>query len=102
MDVRNQKEDIDVLLSVLIFSFILSIGKNNVFTIMLKKFNFSFLYNVFLQRRRKIFLNVLYLYKLQYFATLEYKKNTIFFLIKKMLRQRLLIFFYFFFKLLIM
>jgi hypothetical protein len=72
----------DNLLKSLIFSFILLIGKNNVYTISFKQFNNAFLYNVFLQRKKGVFLNVLFMYKIQ--SVWGNKKKILFYLLKRL------------------
>lgn len=89
-----QENDIDLLLKNLIFSFILSIGKNNVYSIIFKKFANVFLYNVFLQRKKGIFLNVLFLFKMQYMY--GNKNKILFFLMKRLLVIRLITYYSFF------
>lgn len=90
----NKLSNIDVLLIHLVFSFIVYIGKNNAYRFVFKKFNYSFLYNTFLTRKKGIYLQVLFLYKLQ---CLKSMPKSLFFLFKKILKLRflfLLIFFY--------
>jgi hypothetical protein len=83
--VKNQHDIINDLLTYLVFSFILKIGKNNSYAITFKKFSYSYLYNTLAQRRKRVFLNVLFLYKLFFF---DKKKNNLYFLYKKILKLR--------------
>lgn len=81
---KFESSEIEFLLKSLVFSFILFVGKNNIYNIVLKKFSFSFLYNVFLQRKRKVYFNVLFLYKLSLVYLNKFK--VLFFLLKRLLK----------------
>ncbi|MCA2612747.1 MAG: hypothetical protein IM521_23800 [Microcystis sp. M27BS1] len=81
---KFESNEVEFLLKSLVFSFLLFVGKNNMYNIILKKFSFSFLYNVFLQRRRKVYFNVLFLYKLSLIYINKFK--VLFFLLKRLLK----------------
>lgn len=92
--------DIDMLLNVLIFSFVLSIGKNNTYMMGLRKFNFSFLYNIFAQHNKEIYLDMLFIFKLYILGGNQIANNNknkcLFFLIKRLLKLRVFVNLFFF------
>jgi hypothetical protein len=83
--------NMDILLNNLVFSFVLYIGKNNVYRFVFKKFNYSFLYNTFFQRKKSIYMNIIFLYKLYCLKNKDnlYSKS-IYFLLRKVFKLRFL------------
>jgi len=83
--------NIDILLNNLIFSFVLYIGKNNIYRFVFKKFNYTFLYNTFFQRKKGVYMNIIFLYKLYCLKSKGNINNkSIFFLLRKLLKLRVL------------
>jgi hypothetical protein len=83
--------NMDILLNNLVFSFVLYIGKNNAYRFVFKKFNYSFLYNTFFQRKKSIYMNIIFLYKLYCLKNKDnlYSKS-IYFLLRKVFKLRFL------------
>jgi len=68
----------------LVVSIILSIGKNNIYDIISRKFNLGYLYNIFLHGKKRRYLNVLFLFKVKVLC--DYKWSLFFSLICRLLK----------------
>lgn len=65
----------DEVVQGVLLSIFVTFSKNNKYDIIFRKFNVGSIYNIFLQRKRKMYLNLSFLYKLHVLAyqTLKYR-----------------------------